>query len=66
MLTLEAYGRVSNTRPVGRKDLVAKGITKGVNQNADVSLMTREFAARIQIISLLKTGKRCHTMWYIS
>jgi len=51
----EAYGRVPNTRPGGRKDLVARGITKGVNHNADVSLMTREFAARIQIISLLKT-----------
>jgi len=50
----EAYGRVPNTSPGRRKDLVAKGITKGVNQNTDASLMTREFAARIQIISTLK------------
>jgi hypothetical protein len=52
----EAYARVPNTAPGGRKDLIAKGITRGVNQNTDVTLMTREFAARIQIISTLKTG----------
>src|ERR1700722_3364559 len=39
-----------------RKDMIARGITRGINQNTDVTLMTREFATRIQIISLLKTG----------
>jgi hypothetical protein len=52
----EAYSRVPSTAPGGKKELIAKGITKGVNQNTDVTLMTREFAARIQIISTLKTG----------
>jgi hypothetical protein len=37
-----------------RREQVGRGITKGINQLTDVSLMTREFAARIQIISLLK------------
>jgi hypothetical protein len=56
----EAYTRVAKTAPGGRKDQIANGITRGVNQNTDVTLMTREFAARIQIISTLKTG-----MWLL-
>ena len=40
-----------------RREQVGRGITKGINQLTDVTLMTREFAARIQIISLLKSGK---------
>lgn len=40
-----------------RKEQVGRGITRGINQLTDVSLMTREFASRIQIISLLKSGE---------
>jgi len=49
---VEVYGRL----PAGsRKDGVAKGIIRGITQNTDVSLMTREFTAKIQIISSLKS-----------
>jgi hypothetical protein len=41
----------------GRKEMVGNGIVKGVNEMTDVSPLTREFAPRIQIISLLKTGE---------
>jgi hypothetical protein len=51
----DAYNRVPSTPPGGRKDMLAKGLTRGVNHNTNVTLMTREFAARVQIISLLKT-----------
>lgn len=47
----EAYTRLPAS---SRKDAVAKGITKGVTQNVDVSLMT-DFTTKIQIISSLKT-----------
>ncbi|KAG1767468.1 hypothetical protein EV702DRAFT_1182121 [Suillus placidus] len=55
----DAHGKISNA-PTGakggpRKDQVGRGITRGINQLTDVTLMTREFAARIQIISLLKS-----------
>ncbi|KAH7909649.1 hypothetical protein BJ138DRAFT_205024 [Hygrophoropsis aurantiaca] len=54
----EAHGRIGEG-PAGtrgnRKDLVGRGITRGINQLTDVTLMTREFAARIQIISQLKS-----------
>ncbi|KAL0061432.1 hypothetical protein AAF712_011726 [Marasmius tenuissimus] len=43
--------------PSPRKEMMARGIMKGINQNSDLSLMTREFAARIQIISILKTPR---------
>lgn len=48
-----------------RKELVGRGITRGINQLSDVSLMTREFAARIQIISLLKSGKLAFAWYWI-
>jgi hypothetical protein len=51
---VEAHGRVSLRE---RKEMVAKGITRGVNQNADVTLMTKEFTTKIQIISALKTSE---------
>jgi len=53
----EAHGRIPATPDArgNRKDQVGRGITRGINQLTDVSLMTREFAARIQIISLLKS-----------
>jgi hypothetical protein len=50
-----AHAKAKDAVP-GRKGLIANGITRGINQNTDVTLMTREFAARIQIISLLKSG----------
>lgn len=48
---------VVSARSVGaaRKDMVAKGITKGLNQNTDITLMTKEFTSKIQIISCLKS-----------
>lgn len=49
---VEAHGRVV---PGSRKDMTAKGIGRGISQNTDVSLMTREFTTKIQIISSLKT-----------
>jgi len=57
----EAHARIpgapadAHARGGNRKDQVGRGITRGINQLTDVTLMTREFAARIQIISLLKS-----------
>lgn len=61
----DAHGKISGAPSPGvgsstgkgasRKDQVGRGITRGINQLTDVTLMTREFAARIQIISLLKS-----------
>lgn len=51
---IEAYGKTASGT---RKDAIAKGITRGTNQNSDVTLMTKDFGARIQMISCLKTGK---------
>jgi hypothetical protein len=57
----DAHGKIS-TAPTGakggsRREQVGRGITRGINQLTDVTLMTRDFAARIQIISLLKGGE---------
>ncbi|KAL0955526.1 hypothetical protein HGRIS_001764 [Hohenbuehelia grisea] len=49
---VEAHARIGDAK---RKDQIARGIAKGVNQNTDVTLLTQEFAAKIQIISCLKT-----------
>ncbi|KAF8959978.1 hypothetical protein BDZ97DRAFT_1922576 [Flammula alnicola] len=49
---VEAHGRASSQT---RKDLIAKGITRGLNQYTDVTLLTKDFTTRIQIISCLKT-----------
>lgn len=51
---VEAFGRVDAG---ARRNMIAKGITRGINQNTDVTLMTKDFTARIQIISALKTSK---------
>ncbi|KIK93882.1 hypothetical protein PAXRUDRAFT_828534 [Paxillus rubicundulus Ve08.2h10] len=55
----DAHGKIPASPDArgNRKDQVGRGITRGINQLTDVTLMTREFAARIQIISLLKSGK---------
>ncbi|KAG6877568.1 hypothetical protein C0993_005982 [Termitomyces sp. T159_Od127] len=42
---------------MGQKDVLAKGITQGINQHTNVSLMTKDFTARIQIISALKSSR---------
>ncbi|KAJ7702808.1 Neutral/alkaline non-lysosomal ceramidase-domain-containing protein [Mycena rosella] len=49
---VEMHGRLPT---VSRKDGVAKGIVRGVSQNTDIGLMTKEFTAKIQIISSLKS-----------
>jgi len=51
---VEAHGR---TQLGARKNAIAKGVTRGINQISDVALMTKDFGARIQMISCLKTGK---------
>ncbi|KAJ3807820.1 hypothetical protein EV368DRAFT_74299 [Lentinula lateritia] len=38
-----------------KKEIIARGIVRGITQNTNYSLMTKEFAARIQIISCLKS-----------
>ncbi|KAG7441036.1 uncharacterized protein BT62DRAFT_909313 [Guyanagaster necrorhizus] len=50
-----AYARIGDDDGSLRKATIAKGITRGINQNADVSLMTKEFTAKIQIITCLKS-----------
>ncbi|KDR69910.1 hypothetical protein GALMADRAFT_76988 [Galerina marginata CBS 339.88] len=49
---VEAHSKASSQ---ARKDLIAKGITRGLNQYTDVTLLTKDFTTRIQIISCLKT-----------
>jgi len=49
---VEAHSKASSQI---RKDAVAKGITRGLNQFTDVTLLTKDFTTRIQIISCLKT-----------
>jgi len=46
--------RAAAANPENRADLLRKGISRAVEM-ADISLMTKEFAVRIQIISLLKS-----------
>ncbi|KAF9058680.1 hypothetical protein BDP27DRAFT_1432408 [Rhodocollybia butyracea] len=41
--------------PSTKKETIGRGIVRGLNQNTDYSLMTREFTAKIQIISCLKS-----------
>ena len=48
---VEAHSKTSN------KSSVAKGITRSLSQFTDVSLLTKDFTTRIQIISCLKTGE---------
>lgn len=48
---VEAHLKSSN------KSSVAKGVTRGFSQFTDVSLLTNDFATRIQIISCIKAGE---------
>ncbi|RXW20730.1 hypothetical protein EST38_g5123 [Candolleomyces aberdarensis] len=49
-----------------RKGLIANGITRGLNYNTDMALMTKEFTAKIQIISSLKSGELVYFPPFIS
>ncbi|KAK7471946.1 hypothetical protein VKT23_000052 [Stygiomarasmius scandens] len=52
---VNAHGMIPGEGPDGRrKESLARGITRGIN-NADVALMTKDFTAKIQIISSLKS-----------
>ena len=48
------------TSSESRKDLIAKGIMRGLNQYTDATLLTKDLTTRIQIITCLKTGERAH------
>jgi len=68
------YAKAAAANPGSRTNLLRKGISRGVEM-ADVSLVTKEFAVRIQIISLLKSvdaklygvgseeARRSDTLW---
>jgi len=49
----EAYLQVAAANEGSKTDLIRKGISKGVEM-ADTALVTKEFAVRLQLISLLK------------
>ncbi|KAF8805240.1 hypothetical protein BYT27DRAFT_7192968 [Phlegmacium glaucopus] len=49
---VEGYFKASSE---SRKDLIAKGILRGLNQHTDATLLTKDFTTRIQIITCLKT-----------
>ncbi|THU89408.1 hypothetical protein K435DRAFT_830393 [Dendrothele bispora CBS 962.96] len=55
---VNAYGMIPGEPGQGpdgrRKESLARGITRGIN-NTDVGLMTKDFTAKIQIISSLKS-----------
>jgi hypothetical protein len=52
---VDGYYKVSSE---SRKDLIAKGIMRGLNRYTDATLLTKDFTTRIQIITCLKTGER--------
>ena len=52
----EAYLQVAAANEGSKSDLIRKGISKGVEM-ADTALVTKEFAVRLQLISLLKNGR---------
>jgi len=49
----EAYVRTAAANQGSRTDMIKKGISKGVEMT-NAKLMTKEFAARLQLVSLLK------------
>jgi len=49
---VDGYFRASSE---ARKELIAKGILRGLNQYTDATLLTKDFTTRIQIITCLKT-----------
>jgi|SRR5882762_352825 len=52
----EAYVRTAAANQGSRTDMIKKGISKGVEMT-NAKLMTKEFAARLQLVSLLKNGQ---------
>ncbi|KIK60283.1 hypothetical protein GYMLUDRAFT_244308 [Collybiopsis luxurians FD-317 M1] len=38
-----------------KKEAISRGILRGINQNTDYALMTKDFTARIQVVSSLKS-----------
>ncbi len=48
---VEAHSKAS------RKTIIAQGVSRGLGQFTDASLLTKDFTTRIQIISCLKTGE---------
>jgi hypothetical protein len=52
----EAYVRAAAANQGNRSDLIRKGISKGVEMT-NAALLTKEFAVRLQLISLLKNGQ---------
>lgn len=59
---VDGYFKVSNE---SRKELIAKGIMRGLNRYTDATLLTKDLTTRIQIITCLKTGERtrCPLFW---
>jgi hypothetical protein len=53
---VDSYAKVSSE---SRKDLIAKGILRGLNQYTDAALLTKDLTTRIQIITCLKSGEFC-------
>jgi hypothetical protein len=51
----EVYGRAAAANAGSRTEWIRKGISMGVEM-ADATLMTKEFAARLQLVSSLKNG----------
>ncbi|KAF5388706.1 hypothetical protein D9757_004869 [Collybiopsis confluens] len=53
---VDTIAKVHAAIPQGtKKDAVVRGIMRGINQNTDYLLLTKDFTARIQIISCLKS-----------
>jgi hypothetical protein len=52
---VDGYYKVSSE---SRKDLIAKGIMRGLNRYTDATLLTKDLTTRIQIITCLKSGER--------
>lgn len=58
----EACKRAAAIGQGSRADLIRKGISRGVEMG-DTTLLTKEFAVRLQLISLLKNGQLCAAVW---
>jgi len=52
----DAYVRATAANPEGRSDSMRRGISNGVEMT-NATLMTKEFAVRLQLVSLLKNGQ---------
>ncbi|KAJ8515815.1 hypothetical protein ONZ45_g6806 [Pleurotus djamor] len=53
---VESYNKVGGDKSGEKKAAIARGITKGVNQYTNPSLISSEFTTKIQIVSSLKSG----------